>query len=48
MTATCLMRCDLRETLHREITLNQDLERKVRRAAETDSPFIRVRDLFPS
>ena len=33
--------------LDSEIPLNHDLERKVRRAAETGSPFIRVRDLFP-
>jgi hypothetical protein len=34
--------------LDREIPLNQVLERKVRRAAETGMPFFRVRDLFPS
>jgi hypothetical protein len=31
----------------RELPVTQVLERKVRRAAETGSPFIRVRDLFP-
>jgi len=43
----CMDGYDLYETLHREIPLNHVLERKVRRAAETGSPFIRVRDLFP-
>ena len=37
----------LYETLDCEIPLNHVRERKVRRAAEADSPFIRVRDLFP-
>jgi hypothetical protein len=43
----CMDGYDLYETLHREIPLNHVLERKVRRAAETGSPFARVRDLFP-
>lgn len=43
----CMDGYDLYETLNREIPLNHVLERKVRRAAETGSPFIRVRDLFP-
>ena len=43
----CMDGFDLYETLDREIPLNQVLERKVRRAAETGSPFVRVRDLFP-
>ena len=43
----CMDGFDLYETLDREIPLNHVLERKVRRAAETGSPFIRVRDLFP-
>ena len=43
----CMDGYDLYETLDREIPLNHVLERKVRRAAETGSPFIRVRDLFP-
>lgn len=43
----CMDGYDLYETLSREIPLNQVLERKVRRAAETGSPFMRVRDLFP-
>ncbi len=37
---------NLFETLDGEILLNHVLERKMRRAAETGSPFIRVRDLF--
>lgn len=43
----CMDGFDLYETLDREIPLSQVLERKVRRAAETGSPFVRVRDLFP-
>lgn len=43
----CMDGYDLYETLHREIPLNHVLDRKVRRAAETGSPFARVRDLFP-
>ncbi|WP_245490274.1 restriction endonuclease [Mesorhizobium sp. M7A.F.Ca.US.011.01.1.1] len=43
----CMDGYDLYEMLDREIPLNHVLERKVRRAAETGSPFIRVRDLFP-
>lgn len=43
----CMDGYDLYETLDRKIPLNHVLERKVRRAAETGSPFIRVRDLFP-
>jgi len=38
---------DLYKMLDHEIPLIQVLKRKVRRAAETGSPFIRVRDLFP-
>lgn len=44
----CMDGLDLYEMLDREIPLNQVLERKVRRAAETGSPFIRIRDLFPA
>ncbi|MBG6148113.1 hypothetical protein IWQ51_006269 [Labrenzia sp. EL_142] len=44
----CVDGLDLYEMLDREIPLTQVLERKVRRAAETGSPFCRVRDLFPS
>ena len=43
----CMDGFDLYETLDREIPLNHVLERKVRRAGETGSPFIRVRDLYP-
>lgn len=42
----CMDGLDLFEMLDRELPLPQVLERKVRRAAETGSPFIRVRDLF--
>lgn len=44
----CMDGLDLYEMLDRQIPLNQVLERKVRRAAETGMPFIRVRDLFPN
>lgn len=43
----CMDGLDLYEMLEREISLVNVLERKVRRAAETGSAFIRVRDLFP-
>ncbi|GAB2883704.1 restriction endonuclease [Paraburkholderia jirisanensis] len=43
----CMDGLDLYEMLDREIPLTQVLERKIRRAAETGSPFVRVRDLFP-
>lgn len=43
----CMDGYDLYETMDREIPFNHVLERKVRRAAETGSPFVRVRDLFP-
>lgn len=42
----CMDGYDLFETLNQELPLNQVLERKVRRAAETGLPFVRVRDLF--
>lgn len=44
----CMDGLDLYDLLDREIPLNQVLERKVRRAAETGMPFVRVRDIFPS
>ncbi len=44
----CMDGLDLYEMLDRGIPLNQVLERKVRKAAETGMPFLRVRDLFPS
>mgnify|MGYP003583744145 CR=1 FL=1 len=43
----CMDGLDLFEMLDREIPLDQVLERKVRRAAESGQPFERVRDLFP-
>lgn len=43
----CMDGLDLYEMLDRAIPLTQVLERKVRRAAETGAPFMRVRDLFP-
>lgn len=43
----CMDGLDLSEAFARELPLNQVLERKVRRAAESGSAFIRVRDLFP-
>jgi restriction endonuclease Mrr len=42
----CMDGLDLYEMLDREISFVQVLERKVRGAAETGSPFLRVRDLF--
>jgi predicted protein tyrosine phosphatase len=44
----CMDGLDLFEVLSRELSLAQVLERKVRRAAETGLPFVRVRDLFPA
>ena len=44
----CMDGLDLYELLHRELPLTQVLERKVRWAAETGAPFVRVRDLYPS
>lgn len=43
----CMDGLDLYEMLDRENPLTQVFERKVRRAAETGSLFLRVRDLFP-
>lgn len=42
----CMDGLDLYETLNRGLPLNEVLARKVRRAAETGLPFIRVRDLY--
>lgn len=42
----CMDGLDLYEALDREIPLDRVSEAKVRRAAETGSPFVRVRDLF--
>ncbi|MCD5963413.1 MULTISPECIES: restriction endonuclease [Gammaproteobacteria] len=44
----CMDGLDLYDLLDREIPFNQVLERKVRRAAETGMPFVRVRDIFPN
>jgi hypothetical protein len=38
---------DLYDALSRKLSLTDVLNRKVRRMAETESPFTRVRDLFP-
>ena len=43
----CMDGLDLYEVLNRGLSLSEVLELKVRRAAETGMPFIRVRDLFP-
>lgn len=43
----CMDGLDLYDLLDRELPFNQVLERKVRKAAETGMPFLRVRDLFP-
>jgi restriction endonuclease Mrr len=44
----CLDGLDLYETLSRNLSLAEMIGRKVRRAAETGMPFVRVRDLFPA
>ncbi len=44
----CMDGLDLCEALTRELPLNHVLERKIRRAAETGSAFVRVRELFPT
>ncbi len=43
----CMDGYDLSEVLNRELPLARVLDAKVRRAAETGAPFIRVRELFP-
>lgn len=43
----CMDGLDLHDLLEQEIPLNNVLEQKVRRFAETGFPFIPVRDLFP-
>jgi hypothetical protein len=43
----CMDGYDLYETLNRGLSLTDVLSLKVRRAAETGCPFLRVRDLFP-
>lgn len=42
----CMDGLDLHETLSRKLSLTDVIGRKVRRAAETGGPFVRVRDLF--
>ncbi len=42
----CMDGFDLYETSDRAIPFDQVLDRKIRRAAETGSPFVRVRDIF--
>ncbi len=42
----CMDGLDIYEMLSRELPLQHVLERKVRRAAETGSAFIRLRELF--
>ncbi|WWW34015.1 hypothetical protein V8017_12750 [Stenotrophomonas rhizophila] len=44
----CMDSLDLYEMPDREVPLNRFLECKVRRAAETGTPFLHVRDLFPN
>jgi hypothetical protein len=43
----CMDGLDLYELLDRALPLDVVLERKVRHAAETGLPFVRIRDLFP-
>ena len=43
----CMDGFDLYEMLSRNLRLDEVIARKARRAAETGSPFARVRDLFP-
>lgn len=42
----CMDGCDIADALDRQIPLQEVLERKVRRAAESGHPFIPVRALF--
>lgn len=42
----CMDGLDLNDMLERRIHMSEVLHRKVRRAAETGHPFVRVRDLF--
>lgn len=44
----CMDGLDLYETLNRTLSLNDVLDKKTRRAAETGAPFVSVRDLFPN
>src|SRR6185369_10142928 len=44
----CMDGLDLYETLDRLLSLEDVISRRVRRAAESGQPFVRVRDLYPS
>ena len=44
----CMDGLDIADALQRKLPLNNVLERKVRRAAEMGTSFVRVRDLFPN
>ena len=44
----CMDGLDLYETLSRGLSFTDVLTKKIRRAAETGAPFVRVRDLFPA
>ncbi len=44
----CMDGLDLYETLSRHLSFADVIARKVRRAAETGMPLVRVRGLFPS
>jgi hypothetical protein len=43
----CMDGLDLYEILDRSLSLSDALARKIRRAAESGQPFVRVRDLYP-
>lgn len=43
----CMDGRDLHDVLYRDLNLAEAIARKVRRAAETGSPFVSVTDLFP-
>lgn len=43
----CMDGLDLYEILERGLALDEALGRKIRRAAESGQPFVRIRDLFP-
>jgi len=43
----CMDGLDLYETLDRRLSLEDVIAGKVRRAAESGQPFVRVRDLYP-
>lgn len=43
----CMDGLDLYETLDRLLSLEDVIARKVRRAADSGQPFVRIRDLYP-